>query len=112
MLAGHRHLGNLTLIIDRNRLQQGAGTEQTNALEPLAAKWEAFGWQAVEVDGHDPAALLAVLRTPAAGRDRPLCVIARTVKGRGVSFMENEVHWHHGVLNRGHFDAAMAELAA
>lgn len=112
MLAGHRRLGNLTLIIDRNGLQQGASTEETNALEPLAAKWEAFGWETVEINGHDHAAVLAALKAPAEGRDGPLCVIAHTVKGRGVSFMENEIHWHHGVLNRGHFDTAMAELSA
>lgn len=112
MLAGHRHLGNLTLVVDRNRLQQGAGTEETNALDPLADKWRAFGWETIEVDGHDHAALLSALSAPPGGRDRPLCVIARTVKGRGVSFMENDVSWHHGVLNQRHFDTAMAELAA
>lgn len=112
MFAGHRGLANLTLIIDRNRLQQGAGTEETNALEPLADKWRAFGWDTVEADGHDCAMLLKILGAPPGSRTRPLCVIARTVKGRGVSFMEGEVHWHHGVLNRGNFDAAMAELAA
>ena len=112
MLAGHRKLANLTLIIDRNRLQQGARTEETNALEPLAAKWRAFGWDVAEIDGHDHAALLDVLRPVPGNRTRPLCVVANTVKGHGVSFMEDEVHWHHGVLNRTHFDTAMAELGA
>lgn len=112
MLAGHRRLGNLTLVVDRNRLQQGAGTEETNALEPLADKWRAFGWDVLELDGHDHAALLAALRLPPGGRERPRCIIARTVKGRGVSFMENDVNWHHGVLDRRQFDTAMAELAA
>ena len=110
MTAGHRHLANLTLIIDRNRLQQGAPVAETNDLEPLADKWRAFGWEVAEVDGHDHAALLRVLdRDPA--RSRPLCVIAHTVKGHGVSFMENQVSWHHGVLNRTQYDQAISELA-
>lgn len=108
MLAGHRKLDNLTLIIDRNRLQQGAPVEQTNGLEPLGDKWRAFGWDVAEVDGHDHAALFDVLSRRT--NPRPKCVIANTVKGRGVSFMENEVHWHHGVLNTKHFETAMAEL--
>ena len=109
MTAGHRHLANLTLVIDRNRLQQGATVAETNDLEPLADKWRAFGWDVLEVDGHDHAALLAAFaRDPA--RDKPLCVIAHTIKGRGVSFMENQVSWHHGVLNRAQYDQAMSEL--
>ncbi|QYZ68274.1 transketolase [Neotabrizicola shimadae] len=108
MVAGHRKLGRLTLIIDRNRLQQGAGTEETSGLDPLDAKYRAFGWEVVEVDGHDPEALLAVLgATPG---DRPRCVIANTVKGKGVSFMENQAKWHHGVPNDEQFAQAMREL--
>ena len=109
MTAAHRRLANLTVVVDRNLLQQGARVEETNALAPLADKWKAFGWDVVEVDGHDPLALLMAL-----GRDdnrwRPRCVIARTIKGRGVSFMENEVHWHHGVLNREQFAQAIREI--
>lgn len=112
MFAGHRQARNLTVIVDRNRLQQGAGTEETNRLDPLDDKWRAFGWDVAEVDGHDHATLLQVLGEPTAGRDKPLCVIANTIKGRGVSFMEGEVSWHHGVLNQQHYDTAMAELAA
>ena len=112
MFAGHRGLANLTLIVDRNRLQQGDRTEDTNRLEPLADKWRAFGWDVAEVDGHDHAVLLKTIGGRASGRTRPLCVIAHTTKGRGVSFMEDEVHWHHGVLNRSQFDTAIAELAS
>ena len=109
MTAGNRKLANLTLVIDRNRLQQGATVAETNDLEPLADKWRAFGWDVVDVDGHDHAELLAAFaRDPA--RRKPLCVIAHTIKGRGVSFMENQVHWHHGVLNRAQYDQAMNEL--
>jgi len=110
MLAGHRGLAKLTMIIDRNRLQQGARTEDTNRLEPLADKWSAFGWEVTEIDGHDHEALLRVLGAPVSGRRKPLCVIASTIKGRGVSFMEDQVHWHHGVLDQAHFDTAMSEL--
>ena len=110
LTAGHRKLENLTLIVDRNRLQQGAATEDTAGLDPLDAKFEAFGWQVESVDGHDPAALLAVLGASPKGRGKPLCVIANTIKGKGVSFMENQVSWHHGVPNKDQYEQAMTEL--
>jgi transketolase len=111
MLAGHRKLGGLTAIIDRNRLQQGARTEDTNGLEPLADKWRAFGWEVVEVNGHDHAALLSVLDAPATPRQRPRCVIANTIKGYGISFMHDQARWHHGVPNAEQYAQAQAELA-
>ena len=108
MAAGHRQLSNLTAVVDRNGLQQGARTEATNRLEPLADKWRAFGWEVAEVGGHDHAALLEVLgRAPG---DRPRCVIARTVKGKGVSFMEDVVEWHHKVPSPEQVDTALREL--
>jgi transketolase len=110
LTAGHRRLENLTLIVDRNRLQQGAGTEDTARLDPLDAKFRAFGWRVEVVDGHDPAALLDLLGANPKGRGMPLCVIANTCKGKGVSFMENQVSWHHGVPTRQQFEQAMAEL--
>lgn len=110
MLAGSRRLNRLTLIVDRNRLQQGTGTEETNGLDPLDDKFRAFGWDAVMVDGHDVDALLALLAGDPAGRSKPLCVIANTVKGRGVSYMENKAAWHHGVPNAEQFEIAMEEL--
>lgn len=109
MAAGHRGLGNLTAIVDRNRFQQGAGTEATNRLEPLADKFRAFGWDAIDVDGHDVAALLDTLSAP--GTDRPRAVIAKTYKGRGVSFMEDKVDWHHKVPNAEQVEIALKELA-
>jgi transketolase len=112
MTAGHRQLANLTLIIDRNRLQQGAKVEDTNSLEPLADRWRAFGWEVAEVDGHDHAALLSVLAAPIGDRRKPLCVIAHTIKGRGISFMENEVKWHHGIPNAEQYAIALKELQA
>ena len=110
LTAGHRKLERLSLIIDRNRLQQGARTEDTASLDPLDDKWRAFGWHVEVVDGHDPAQLLAVLGADPQGRGKPLCVIANTIKGRGVSFMQDQVSWHHGVPNREQFEQAMTEL--
>lgn len=109
MAASHRKLANLTLVIDRNGLQQGAPTEETSALEPLADKWRAFGWEVIEVDGHDHAALLDVLGRP--GTNRPRCIIAHTHKGMGVSYMVDQVNWHHGIPNKEQYEIAMRELA-
>ena len=104
--------GNLTLIVDRNRLQQGAGTEETNALEPLADKWRAFGWEVVELDGHDHGALIDAFDAAAAPRNKPRCIIAHTFKGHGVSFMRDQAAWHHGVPNAEQYAQAIAELEA
>lgn len=108
MVAGHRKLNRLTLIIDRNRLQQGAGTEETSGLDPLDEKYLAFGFDVAIVDGHDPEALTAALS--AEPGEKPRCVIANTIKGKGVSFMENQAKWHHGVPNAAQFEQAMKEL--
>lgn len=110
LTAGHRKLENLTLIVDRNRLQQGARTEETASLDPLDDKWRAFGWQVEIVDGHDHRALYDVLRASPKGRGKPLCVIANTIKGKGVSFMHDNVAWHHGVPNKEQYEQAMREL--
>lgn len=109
MAAGHRGLSNITAIVDRNRFQQGAGTEATNRLEPLADKFRAFGWDAIDVDGHDVGALREVLGAP--GADKPRAIIAKTYKGRGVSFMEDLVDWHHKVPNAEQLEIALKELA-
>lgn len=109
MAAGHRGLGNITAIVDRNRFQQGAGTEATNRLEPLADKFRAFGWDAIDVDGHDVGALREALAAP--GADKPRAIIAKTYKGRGVSFMEDLVDWHHKVPNAEQLEIALRELA-
>ena len=110
MFAGHKSLSNLTAIVDRNRLQQGARTEETNRLEPLADKWRAFGWEVMEIDGHDHAALYEAFTAP--HDNRPRCVIARTIKGKGVSFMEDGVQWHHKIPSAEQFEQACAELGA
>jgi transketolase len=108
MAAAHGRFANLTAIVDRNGLQQGAKTEVTNALEPLADKWKSFGWDVVEIDGHDYDALYAALS--ARGSTQPRCVIAKTHKGHGVSFMEDGVAWHHRVPSPEQVQAALAEI--
>lgn len=108
MAAGHRGLSGLTAIVDRNRLQQGARTEDTNRLEPLGDKWRAFGWEVREIDGHDLDALHDALTAPRAGA--PRCVIARTIKGRGASFMEDRVEWHHKVPTQQQIAQALEEF--
>jgi transketolase len=112
MTAGHRGLDNLTLIIDRNGLQQGDTTERTNTLEPLADRWRAFGWAVAEVDGHDFDALLDAFASLPLEPGRPSCLIARTRKGCGVSFMENGVAWHHRIPTRDELARALVELEA
>jgi transketolase len=107
LFAAHRRLGNLTCVIDRNRLQQGAGTEATNALDPLDEKFRAFGWDVAEVDGHDIDTLRQVLTSE---HERPLAVIANTTKGKGVSFMEGQAAWHHKVPTAEQAEAAIAEI--
>lgn len=109
MLAGHRRLANLVVIVDRNRLQQGARTEETNALDPLDDKLAAFGLEVRMVDGNDVAQLLEAFAPSTTGK--PVGVIANTVKGKGVSFMEDRVEWHHKVPSPEQITLALEELA-
>ncbi|MBS1857467.1 MAG: transketolase [Acidobacteria bacterium] len=110
MAAAQFGLDNLTVIVDRNRLQQGDETERTVGLEPLAERWRAFGWAAREVDGHDLEVLIRTLRAVPFEPGKPSCVIARTHKGRGVSFMEDRVEWHHRVPTAEELSQALKEL--
>lgn len=109
MSAAHYRVSNLTAIIDRNRLQQGARTEETNALDPLDAKLAAFGWEVRVVDGHDHLALIEALAPSTTGQ--PVAVIAQTVKGKGISFMEDRVEWHHKVPSDEQVAQALEELS-
>jgi transketolase len=111
MMAAHYKLDNLTVIVDRNRLQQGDLTEQTMQLEPLADKWRAFGWSVEEVDGHDHAQLLATFARAPFEAGKPSCVIANTHKGQGVSFMRDKAAWHHRVPTTEELALALDELA-
>jgi transketolase len=108
MTAAHYDLDNLTAIVDRNRLQQGARTEETKQLEPLADKWIAFGFETRVIDGHDYAQLLDAVRPSTTGR--PVAIIANTIKGKGISFMEDRVEWHHKVPSADQVRIALQEL--
>ncbi len=110
--AAHYKLDNLTVIIDRNGLQQGDFTERTMHLDPLAEKWRAFGWSVREVNGHDYAALLDVFDQLPFEWGRPNCIIAHTHKGQGVSFMRDRPAWHHRVPNAEEYAQALQELDA
>ena len=111
MFAAHHRLGNLCAIVDRNGLITHGSTESFNALEPLADKWEAFGWDVVETDAHDLPSLMEIFaRFSSNSFDKPLAVIANSVKGKGVSFMENVAAWHHGGVNPQSYELALAEL--
>jgi transketolase len=112
MAAAHFKLDNLTVIVDRNRLQQGDGTEQTNQLDPLDDKWRAFGWSVREVDGHNYNNLLDTFAQVPFEPGKPSCIIANTHKGQGVSFMKDNVAWHHKVPNDAEYAAALKELDA
>jgi transketolase len=111
MTAAQYELDNLVLIVDRNRIQQGDFTERTIKMDPLPEKFAAFGWAVEEVDGHDYRALLNLFGRVPLAPGKPTCVIANTVKGRGVSFMENKPEWHHGIPTAEQLAAARAELA-
>lgn len=101
MAASHYKLSNLTAFVDRNGLMIDGRTEDVMALEPFADKWTAFGWTTRVVDGHDLQALAAAIEFSHGYKDGPVMIIAKTVKGKGVPFMENEPAWHYGGLDEG-----------
>lgn len=113
MSANHYHLGNLTAIVDRNRIQLDGWTEETMTLEPINKKYEAFGWHVQEIDGHDLNQIYdAILKTHEIGikEHKPCVIIAHTVKGKGVSFMEDQVKWHGIAPNDDELKKALEEI--
>jgi transketolase len=110
MTAQHYGLDNLVVIVDRNRIQQGDFTESTIRMDPMADKWRAFGFHTLEVDGHKHDALLQAFAEAASTKGRPTCIVANTLKGKGVSFAEDKPAWHHGVPTKEQLKAAAAEL--
>ena len=111
MAASQYQLDRLTVIVDRNRLQQGATTKETNDLDPLPEKAAAFGFAVVEVNGHDHGELLDVLSAVPFRPGKPTFVIAHTHKGHPISFMSNNVAWHHRVPDASEYQQALKELA-
>jgi transketolase len=111
MAAAHYGLDNLTAVVDCNTLQITGRTREVMSSEPLADKFAAFGWAVCTVDGHDFDALTGALEAPLE-RGKPSAVIARTTKGKGVSFMEDVGKWHHGVPSDEEYARAIAEIDA
>jgi transketolase len=109
MSAAHYKLDNLTIVVDRNRLQQGARTEDTNALDPLDDKLDAFGLEVRVIDGHDYTELYNAFQPSKTGK--PVAIIANTIKGKGISFVEDRVEWHHKVPSAEQVELALEELA-
>lgn len=110
--AAHHQVKNLVAIVDRNEYSLDGRVDDVVGIEPLTDKWRAFGWETHEVDGHDVPALLGVLRGVAddGGRTLPALIVANTVKGKGVSFMETELGWHLGYLVAPDEERALAEI--
>tara|TARA_E500000081_G_scaffold143255_1_gene162859 strand:- start:3115 stop:3942 length:828 start_codon:yes stop_codon:yes gene_type:complete len=110
MTASKYELENLTAIIDRNRLQITGSTEEVNPIEPLQDKFLSFGFNVIEVKGNDIASLVEVFQKPKKEKNKPNLIIANTIKGAGISFMENQVSWHHKVPSQSEYDLAIHEL--
>ncbi|MBP8604559.1 MAG: transketolase [Phycisphaerae bacterium] len=110
MCAAHFHLDNLVMIVDRNKLQLADGTETIMALEPLADKFRAFGFDVHLTNGNSPAAIIQTIEGLNMDNQKPKAVIAQTTKGKGVSFIENQPAWHHRIPNREETIRAIEEL--
>jgi transketolase len=110
LFAPARKLSNLTAVIDFNKWQATARSEETMSLSPLREKWAAFGWRALEVDGHDVNAVIAAMQQAEQNSTQPLAIVAHTVKGKGVSFMEDDNNWHYRVPTAEEVALARAEL--
>lgn len=110
LFAGHHGLDNLIAIVDYNKIQSLGSVAETLRLEPFADKWRAFGWHVVELDGHDHEQLAAGLGMTPQCAGQPTCVLAHTVKGKGVSFMEHSVLWHYRTARGAEFEEALQEL--
>ncbi|HUJ26579.1 MAG TPA: transketolase [Myxococcales bacterium] len=110
LFATARRLDNLVAIVDYNKLQAMGRSDEVAALAPLGRKWQSFGWGVREVDGHDMASLVGALEAVPFGRGRPNVVVAHTVKGKGVSFMEDDLEWHYRPPSADDLRRALAEL--
>lgn len=109
MHGSHQRLDNLIAIIDRNRLQIDGCTENIKSMEPLSEKIRAFGWEVTEIDGHDFEQIYNAIEK-AKSNNKPTAIIANTIKGKGVSFMENDAGWHGKAPNKDQFEKALSEL--
>lgn len=110
MLASKYHLNNIVAIVDRNNIQIDGPTEVVMPLEDLKAKWEAFGWHVIEIDGNNIEAVIDACEMAHAIVEKPVCIIAHTVPGKGVDFMEYDFHWHGAPPNHEQAKVALKEL--
>jgi transketolase len=110
MAAAHYKVGRLIVFVDQNGQQSGGPVCEVSGLNPVLPKWEAFGWHCQEIDGHDLRAILDAIELAQAEADRPSCIVARTVKGKGIPFMEADNSWHKRVPTTDELNAALAVL--
>ena len=110
LFASHHKLSNLCVLVDRNGLQSIKSTEETLKLEPIDEKFKAFGWDVSLIDGHCHKEILSEISTEKIGGDKPKAIICNTVKGKGISFMENQIEWHYKYPNRSQYLEALQEL--
>lgn len=110
LTAAQYKLDNICVIIDKNQLQITGPTNEVCSTDPLPEKWESFGWAVREIDGNDIAALTAAFDALPFEKGKPSVIIANTIKGKGVSFMENQIKWHHGVPSEEQYQQAQHEL--
>jgi len=110
LFAPHHRLDNLVAIIDYNKIQSLGHTKEVLDLDPFAEKWRAFGWAVQEIDGHDMSKIIAALTTIPFTQGKPSCLIAHTVKGKGVSFMEDKLLWHYRNPSTEEYQAAIIEI--
>jgi transketolase len=110
MTASHFKLDNVCAIVDYNKVQENGPTNEIKSLEPLAKRWASFGWHVFEVDGHNLTQLITALDDFESIKDKPTVIIAHTVKGKGVSFMEGKAAWHGKAPNQEQLQQALKEL--
>jgi transketolase len=111
MSAAHYKLDNLVVLQDYNGRQIDGANEEVMSISPLAKKWQAFGWSVQEIDGHNMDEILTALSKVGQEQGKPSVIVAHTVKGKGVSFMENQAQWHSGAPSETQYREALAELA-
>ncbi len=110
MLAAKYHCGNLTVILDYNDVQLDGFVHDIMPMEPMVEKWAAFNWNVIEIDGHDIQAILRAFENAKSIEDRPTIIVAHTIKGKGVSFMENDSRWHGKAPSKEQFELAIEEI--
>ena len=110
MFASAQKISNLTIIIDYNKWQATGRSKEILALEPFRKKWEAFGWHTEEINGHDFEELSNAFKNAKEEISRPSAIVAHTIKGKGISFMEDDNNWHYRTPNDAEFEAALKNL--